>query len=179
MRAQMRQSQLLVEEGATVKTNPEDNNESTPLHKATEEGVEVTLSQLENSGPAGKSMLEYLLQRSSSFDLDVDGTTSATEIIHDNGTVLHPSEQKDSDYSNPCLPTIDIHFSNPQIQLHRKSTGGSIILAMEGAHVEGRKFVRFLVDNHKVKGKVTPSDLTRRTGKEECRYCQSNYLSRN
>jgi hypothetical protein len=162
MRAQMRQSQLLVEEGVDA-SNAEDNSESTPIQKATEEGVEVTLSH-GNSGPAGKSMLEYLLRRSSSFDLNVYDTKATTEI-HDNGMGSHHSEQKESNCSNPCLPTIDIHFSNPQIQLHRKSTGGSIILAMEGAHVEGRKFVRFLVDSHKVKGNVTPSDLIRRTGK--------------
>ena len=38
---------------------------------------------------------------------------------------------------------------------------------MEGAHVEGRKFIHFLVANAQSKaGKVSLSDLLRKTGKD-------------
>lgn len=112
MKAQLRQSQLFVE-GEATSASTEDNSQSTPLQKPTEEeGIEVTLSS--TNEVEGTSRLEYLLRRNSSFDLDVDGAVSS-----------EPYEHKESDdESNPSLPTIDIHFSNPQVQLHRKTTGG-------------------------------------------------------
>ena len=107
------------------------------------------------------SRLDYLLKHSSSYYLDTDKISS-----DDNDITAQSDDQTLDIHKNPSLPTIDVHFSNPQVQLHRKSTGASIILAMEGAHVEGTKFVRFLVDSRQVKGEVIgPSDLTRRTGK--------------
>jgi hypothetical protein len=162
MKAQIRQSQLMVQEQDRT-TNPEANTRATSLDNINlEEGVEVTLSPPKpTSNTEGKSRLEYLLQRNSSFDLNIDGT-----IYNDSMVTSYLCDQDISiEHENPSLPTIDIHFSNPQVQLHRKATGGSIILAMEGVHVEGRKFVRFLVNIHKTKGEMAPSDLTRRTGK--------------
>mmetsp|Transcript_4382 Transcript_4382/g.9134 ORF Transcript_4382/g.9134 Transcript_4382/m.9134 type:complete len:1753 (-) Transcript_4382:32-5290(-) len=93
--------------------------------------------------------LQYLLRRDSS----ISGTQGNDEA----------SQHFDADETrNSTLPTLDIHFSNPQVQLHSKSTGGSVILAMEGAHVEGRKFVKFLVTNSHT-GQISPADLIRKT----------------
>ena len=154
MGAQLRHSQVLVEE--QPHSIHEDEEAIVP---DAEEGVEVTLSPIKQTEEVeGISRLQYLLRRNSSSDLEVVGGD-----CNDNPVTLHYPEQKHHG-ENASLPTIDIHFSNPQVQLHRKSTGGSIILASEGIHLEGRKFVRFLVDSHKVKGKLSPSDLLRRTG---------------
>lgn len=155
MESQLRQSQLLAEEQATIEM-PIKNKSQHPVSMSNEimqEGVEVALSL-----PTA-SRLEYLLKRSSSYYLDTDRISSDDRKITAQSNV-----QAEGRHENPSLPTIDIHFSNPQVQL-LAATGASIILAMEGAHVEGRKFVRFLVDSQKVKEEVTPSDLTRRTGK--------------
>eukprot|EP00804_Cyclotella_cryptica_P024791 CCRYP_001753-RD/>CCRYP_001753-RD protein AED:0.03 eAED:0.03 QI:226/1/1/1/1/1/7/24/2613 len=161
MKSQLRQSQLLAEQAAT--TSLDDNHQSISLFNVADEGVEMTLTSPNptEDDVEKESRLEYLLQRDISFDLEIDRNGSC-----DYGSMTQHSihsEERESLSENPTIPTIDIHFSNPQIQLHNKRTAGSIILAMEGAHVEGRKFVHFLVDGRKVSGKITPSDLTRRT----------------
>lgn len=158
MKSQIRQSQLLAEHDDS--SSPVDNNQSVSLHEATDEGVEMIISKKVNE-TEGESRLEYLLQREVGVDLGISTNGYQENVI---AAQSAHSEQSGEGTENPTIPTIDIHFSNPQVQLHRKATGGSIILAMEGAHIEGRKFVRFLVDNHRRNGKVTPSDLTRRTG---------------
>lgn len=117
MKAQLRQS--LVGEQSVTADSKDDGNNMNFLHgHSTEEGVEVTLSPpkiAEKIG--GESRLDYLLHRNSNHDLD-EGRTSH-----------HHAEQQETLHdSDVSLPTIDIHFSNPQVQLHRKSTGGSIIL---------------------------------------------------
>jgi hypothetical protein len=103
-----------------------------------------------------KSMLEYLLEER--FDADFtqpDYSRASANSGYDN---IHDQ--------NPTLPTLDIHFSNPQVQLHSTATGGSIIVAMESAHVETRKFVHLVVANLSSKvGNVSPSDLLIKTGK--------------
>lgn len=110
MKAQMRQSQPLVNDQAT-NASSEDS----------EEGVEVTLSSpKQTSELEGKSRLEYLLQRNSSFDLDFTRTATYNDIK----ITSQPFERQNDEDSNPSLPTIDVHFSNPQVQLHRKTTGG-------------------------------------------------------
>ena len=157
MQSQLRQSQLLAEKQATIEKPIETDgvNQVSTSNESMQEGIEVALSL------PTTSRLDYLLKRSSSYYLDTDKISS-----DDNGITSQSDDQTEGMHENPSLPTIDVHFSNPQVQLHRKSTGASIILAMEGAHVEGTKFVRFLVDSRQVKGEVIgPSDLTRRTGK--------------
>ena len=162
MKSQLRQSQLLAEQAAS--TSLDDNHQSISFSNAADEGVEMTLTvpNPKKDRVEKESRLEYLLQRDVSFDLEIDGNGS-----YDYGSTTHSahSEERERVFENPTIPTIDIHFSNPQIQLHNKRTAGSIILAMEGAHVEGRKFLRFLVESHAVSEKISPSDLTRRTGK--------------
>ena len=66
---------------------------------------------------------------------------------------------------NATLPILELHLSNPQVQLHSIATGGSIILAMERAQVEARKFIHFIVPNARSKAETfSPSDLLRKTG---------------
>ena len=99
--------------------------------------------------------LQYLLRRDSSRGVysDISDTQRSDE----------PSQHFEAeDMRDWTLPTLDIHFSNPQVQLHSKSTGGSVILAMEGAHVEGKKFVKFLVTSSHT-GQISPADVIRKT----------------
>lgn len=95
--------------------------------------------------------LQYLLRRDSSSGMNTDIPGSQRS---DESRFVFEDEEL-------TLPTLDIHFSNPQFQLHSKSTGGSVILAMEGAHVEGKKFVKFLVTS--CNGPISPADLIRKT----------------
>merc|ERR1719232_670188 len=59
---------------------------------------------------------------------------------------LSPAEDKvvNCEEERNSLPRFDIHLSSPQIQLHSKATGGSIIFAMQGAYVEGKKGVNLI-----------------------------------
>ncbi|KAL3827066.1 hypothetical protein ACHAXA_007573 [Cyclostephanos tholiformis] len=96
---------------------------------------------------SNNSQLEYLLAES-----------FHAEQTHDVSVDEHTTKG-----GNSTLPTLDIHFSNPQVQLHSIATGGSILLAMEQAQVAARKFVHFIITNARSKGKVSPSDLLRKT----------------
>ncbi len=112
------------------------------------------------SSKSAQSKLHYLLERDSGFEIN---------IANDGGHIVTDQEKFEDAADLETVPTIDIHFSNPQVQLHSKTTGGSVILAMEGAHIEGRKFVKFLVTKPLNKtGKVSPRDLIRKTGEVLC-----------
>ena len=103
------------------------------------------------------SRLEYLL-----------GESFGAEQIHD--VIVDETNRGKS-----TLPTLDVHFSNPQVQLHSIATGGSILLAMEQAQVEARKFIHFTVTNSRSKRKVSPTDLLRKTGRYLCDNCRPTH----
>jgi hypothetical protein len=42
---------------------------------------------------------------------------------------------------------FEFHLTNPQVQLHSKKTSGSVVIAMSGAYVEGREFLKLVRDN--------------------------------
>ncbi|KAL7499599.1 hypothetical protein ACHAWT_007212 [Skeletonema menzelii] len=147
MKSQIRQMHTLADRGNTSADG--QNLSTTPMNL--NESFDFSNSIQENSGEG----LQYLLRRDSSRGMfsDISGTQGNEE----------PSQHFEAEEArNSTLPTLDIHFSNPQVQLHSKGTGGSVILAMEGAHVEGRKFVKFLVTNSHT-GQLSPADLIRKT----------------
>lgn len=45
---------------------------------------------------------------------------------------------------NATIPTLDVHLSNPQFQLHSDQTGGSVILAMRGAYIDGQRYLNLI-----------------------------------
>ena len=45
---------------------------------------------------------------------------------------------------NVSIPTLDVHLSNPQFQLHSDQTGGSVILAMRGAYIDGQRYLNLI-----------------------------------
>ncbi len=149
MKSQVRQMHTLADRDATstdgrqLSTTPMNLNES------------FDFSVANSVGQDSQDGLQYLLRRDSSWGVysDVSGTQEDDE---------RNQHFEAEETGNSTLPTLDIHFSNPQVQLHSKSTGGSVILAMEGAHVEGKKFVKFLVANNH-NGKMSPADLIRKT----------------
>lgn len=148
IKSQNRQRQLLLGDAA--------QDESVRGLSSFGDEVELSICDHPNSDRTlNQSMLGYLLRES--FD-DV----SRSNVQRDLGDTPPAPNAMDE---NPTLPTLDILFCNPQVQLHSSATGGSIILACESAHVEGRKFVNFLVTNAMKKGsKIAPSDLLRKTG---------------
>jgi hypothetical protein len=95
----------------------------------------------------------YLLKQKSpsvsSTDDDVHGSSGclnkSTLEKAEQGRLKKTSEIKvmsdQEEARNKTAPTFDIHLSNPQIQLHSRRTGGSIVIAVNGAYVEGREFV--------------------------------------
>ena len=111
------------------------------------EGIDLSVRDSYNS------QLEYLL----------------AESVHAEQTQDASFDEKKTKRRNSTLPTLDIHFSNSQIQLHSVATEGSIILAMERAQVEAREFIHFVIANARSKtGNVLPSDLLRKTGRCLC-----------
>lgn len=45
---------------------------------------------------------------------------------------------------NASISTLDVHLSNPQFQLHSDQTGGSVILAMRGAYIDGQRYLNLI-----------------------------------
>ena len=167
MKSQIRQLQVLAEIAASLQDSDvrRSHGRSTSSLEVAEEGFELSLRTPPMKGNnESESRLEYLLQRDAGFEVDIGTVTGSSEGCH-SGHTAHYGHRENVEGSE-SVPTLDIHFSNPQVQLHSKTTGGSIILAMEGAHVEGRKFIHFLVVHAPNKnGKVSPSDFIRKTGK--------------
>ena len=101
-------------------------------------------SNMESGINENKSSLMYLLQRGKSssrvkFTQERDASSgSQYQLNHDDTS---------AEIRMSSLPIVNIYLLNPQIQLHSQSTGGSIILAMKGAYVEGRSFIKLYVDN--------------------------------
>lgn len=143
MKSQVRQMHVLAEREtdslplSTTPLNVEDN---------------FCFSQVHPVKGSSRDGLQYLLRRDSSTGMNSDIPGSQRS---DESKFVFEDEEL-------TLPTLDIHFSNPQFQLHSKSTGGSVILAMEGVYVEGKKFVKFLVTSCG-NGPISPADLIRKT----------------
>ena len=61
----------------------------------------------------------------------------------------YSDENMDEKSDTKMIPIIDIHLLNPQIQFHSEATGGSIILTMKEAYVEGKRFRKLYLDASK------------------------------
>ena len=158
MKSQIRQSQVLAEKSACQEDPNIKRGRDRPVSFSGIVGDGVELSSQaspRDDGDLARSKLEYLLERDEGFEIN---------IAHDGDHSIHTTHSENGN-NLESVPTLDIHFSNPQVQLHSKTTGGSVILAMEGAHVEGRKFANLLVERGQNKsGKILPCDLIRKTG---------------
>eukprot|EP00559_Dactyliosolen_fragilissimus_P000268 CAMPEP_0184874654 /NCGR_PEP_ID=MMETSP0580-20130426/42522_1 /TAXON_ID=1118495 /ORGANISM="Dactyliosolen fragilissimus" /LENGTH=916 /DNA_ID=CAMNT_0027377707 /DNA_START=1222 /DNA_END=3972 /DNA_ORIENTATION=+ len=85
---------------------------------------------------------ETALLSAVSFDSLDSNESKADDIVSRNHIVKN---EIDTFYSETdSIPTFDVYLSNPQIQLHSESTGGSLILAVDCAVIEGKKFVSLL-----------------------------------
>ena len=70
---------------------------------------------------------------------------------------------------NTTMPTLDVHLSNPQIQLHSDQTGGSVILAMRGAYIDGKRYLS-LIDPENVGGLQSSTSIESLLMKTEFQY---------
>ncbi|KAL9191115.1 hypothetical protein ACHAXT_000821 [Thalassiosira profunda] len=105
-----------------------------------------TLAQPNDDRALHHSMLEYLL----------DPDLASSRSIFSSASLAEHTQTK-------TLPTFDVILSNPQVQM-RGGGDGALILAMEQAHIEGRKFIHFLVTNSRCRtGQISPADLLRKT----------------
>ncbi len=148
MKSQVRQMHALADRDTSSANG--QHLSTTPMNLG--EGFDFSLGNSVKEKP--RDGLQYLLRRDSSgMYSDISGTQMSDE----------PSQRFEAEEMRDwTLPTLDIHFSNPQVQLHSKFTGGSVILAMENVHVEGKKFVKFLVTSNQT-GLIYPADLIRKT----------------
>ena len=87
-----------------------------------------------------RSSLDFLLQKGTATNTDIPCADEAGASV-DRPTQVSEQVSETANTRDTSIPTLDIHLSNPQIQLHSEKTGGSIILAMRGAYVEGRTLI--------------------------------------
>ena len=98
-----------------------------------------------------KSHLDYLLQRDqdSRRSMNMGSPTRSQSIsagiFHD--SLRHVMGSSFDGSTNYVVPTFDLHLSNPQIQFHSAKTGGSVIIGIRGAYIEGKKFLYLLAKN--------------------------------
>ena len=148
MKAQVRLRQKLEQIDAEDGGRQGPRQEGAPI----ENGYEIALPH-EPTNEYQQSRLSYLLDCNESVENSTEGGDKSPRR-----SSLLDSKR------NSTLPTLDIQFANPQVQLHSNSTGGSIVLAAESAHIEGRKFAHFIISNSRRSAdKVTPSNLLRKT----------------
>ena len=106
--------------------------------------VPVTLRP--NSPEKPKSHLEHLLSRRREL-------STSPPIYQNSGKISRKSLYKTINTSDShsstekFLPTFDLHLTNPQIQFLSEKTGGSVIIGIRGAYIEGKKFKNLLVKN--------------------------------
>jgi len=81
------------------------------------------------------------LDRSDESSDDGQGRPKRSLLSHENSFL-----QTNDIEENPALPALDVHLCNAQVQLHSDQTGGSIILAIRGAYVQGLDFQRYYAD---------------------------------
>ena len=99
-----------------------------------------------------KSHLDYLLQRNKDSKRSMSSVGSPTRspsigtgIFND--SLRHVMGSSFDGSTNSIVPTFDLHLSNPQIQFHSAKTGGSVIIGIRGAYIEGKKFLYLLAKN--------------------------------
>jgi len=98
-----------------------------------------------------KSHLDYLLSQNeevehkpstiSSPSVSSPTVRSSNPEFSTGGAFGSTSKGRDSaPLLDETIPTFDLHLSNPQIQFHSETTGGSIIIGICGAYIEGHKY---------------------------------------
>jgi len=115
-----------------------------------------------------KSHLNYLLD--TSLNLEKESSHKELPPTPKEATEKHDEGTCSFRRLNQCyeligvIPTFDLHLSNPQIQLHSENTGGSVILAIRGASVEGKKFLNLVARKEALESKdLRAETLLRKT----------------
>jgi len=63
------------------------------------------------------------------------------------GREKEDSKERMKELSGLYAISFEVHLTNPQVQLHSTKTSGSVVIAMSGAYVEGREFLKLVRDN--------------------------------
>ena len=108
-------------------------------------------NKISNSGSLHQSGLAFLLKDSA--------VLTEQDSIDDDECI----DRMFAHDKNASIPTLEIHLSNPQVQMHSIATGGSILLAMEKAQVEAREFIHFIALNRGKAGDISTNDLLKKT----------------
>ena len=95
------------------------------------------------------SDLDYLLQPSSDVNTAMISDESTSVEKPRLRRVLQRQRATNAEIKKPSvladvIPTFDLRLANPQFQFHSESTGGSMILSIRGAYIQGKKFVKLL-----------------------------------
>eukprot|EP00978_Attheya_sp_CCMP212_P023795 scaffold73662_cov40-Attheya_sp.AAC.1 len=149
--AQISNHEKEYDDGDSSESKSMKNQRGTSIDE-NDEDFDLGIIRSRSSETEVKSSLLYLLKQKSpsvSSTDDVDGSSgglnNSTVEQAEQGRLKKTSEIKamsDQEKArNKSAPTFDIHLSNPQIQLHSRRTGGSIVIAVNGTYVEGREFV--------------------------------------
>ena len=93
-----------------------------------------------------KSALDYLLRHSHNAESSIASPLRSPSVESYRDSLRHIIESFNGS-TNSAVPTFDLHLSNPQIQFHSAKTGGSVIIGIRGAYIEGKKFIHLLAKN--------------------------------
>jgi len=113
---------------SSVPIQIENSIEHNPVHPKSHLSYLLTCS---NDSSKDLSVAAASLQDDGELNCSTEGSTRPTSPIHCSDSL-----------ENYVSPTFDLQLANPQIQLHSPSTGGSVILAIRGASIEGKKFLK-------------------------------------
>ena len=128
----------------------------------------VRKSEDSNKPNRPKSYLDYILE-------DENETSEMHQTISPSGnsecdkkgkpiTTRFNSSTNCFDFNDATIPTFDLHLSNPQIQFHSEKTGGSVIIAMQGAYIEMKMYSHlFCKEEDFEKEEFSVETLLRRT----------------
>lgn len=134
----------------------ENNNaENASNHEESDHAIEMFVEGMSSdvhvvpttSGPdtTQKSYIKHLLHHHTDRRSSI--SSPMKQSFGDKRNVLEYSGLQYESSKSPIIPTFDLHLSNPQIQFHSEKTGGSVIIGIRGAYIEGKKFVKLLAKN--------------------------------
>ena len=151
-----------VEYDGAFETVPEESESDVKIHVFDSQNVRKTQEST-------KSDLDYLLHPSSQVNTTMQSSESSPiekprlKRLLQKQKVLSAKKKSNLSKEAEVVPTFDLRLANPQFQFYSESTGGSMILSIRGAYIQGKKFVKLLAKKKSFERKDFRSETLLRT----------------
>lgn len=125
----------------------------------------IPVSSSPSSPAKPKSHLDHLLSRNDDSFRNTPPPVYQNSLNQNRQSLYKTVSKTDlSGSKGKVTPTFGLHLTNPQIQFFSEKTGGSIIIGIRGAYIEGKKFINLLAKNEAYeKNDIRLETLFRRT----------------